>query len=544
MHRVNRGTRFGGIAVLLFALCSLLKPAAVSAADFDTALLPEFSNAYEQQFGDALTSYNIDIRFRPENHRITGSMQVRYVNVTGEALDEIAFRLYPNADYYDEAYTAVTDAVVDGKAVTPSYEAENTVMFLPLASPLAPGDTAAIGLTFRVIVPDDSGGTFGVFSHDTKRDLWTMADWYPIVAGWDHQLGWRVDPPTPAGDPTFADAGIYTVTVTYPDDLTMIATGAANDTERHSGLITQTLETGPVRDFTMIAGDDLASVDATVDGTTVRVWTTSVPEAQAAASWVSDLTVQVLAIYNDEFGQYPYDELDIVSTPIRQSVLGVSWSGIVMLSDKLFLNDRTWIDQNPETAAFAITHELGHQWWGNMIGANSNDHPFMVEGLTNALTMTPINTLLGADAADFLLQQQITGPYRNAIDAKGDGTVDVLVGQEDLDGPSRVALVYGKGALGFLALRVAMGDTAFYAAIDEYAQDYLFQNAAPGDLLAIFKKHAPDGVNISSVWSTWFSRATTDETDIDALADQLSALFQADSSGAGLNATPVVPSVS
>ena len=544
MHPVSRISRFGAFVVLLFALCSLVRPITVVAANFDTALLPEFSSDYEQRFGDSLTTYDIDIRFRPEHNRISGSMQVRFTNFTGESLDDIAFRLYPNADYYDSAYTAVTDAVVDGKAVTPEYQATNTVMILPLSSPLAPDESVTIGLVFRVVIPDDSSGTFGVFSHDTERDLWTLADWYPIVAGWDREIGWRVDPPTAAGDPTYSDAGIYQVTVSYPGDLTLVATGSANDTEKRSNLITQTIETGPVRDFTMIAGSDLDSVDSTVDGTDVHVWSTSAPEAQAAAAWVSDLASQMLATYNDQFGQYPYDELDFVSTPIRQSVLGVSWSGLVMLSDKLFLNDRTWIDQNPETAAFAITHELGHQWWGNMVGANSNDHSFMVEGLTNALTMGAVDPILGADAADFLLEQQIAGPYRNALGAKGDGVVDIEVGQEDPDGPSRVALVYGKGALGFLALRLAMGDDAFYAAIDEYAQDYLYRNATPGDLLSIFRKHAPAGVDVNSVWRTWFSRSTTDETGVNALVDQLGNLFYADSNGVDLNATPVASSVS
>lgn len=543
MHLVNRTPRFGAIVVLFLVLCSFVRPITASAASFDTALLPEFSTDYGQRFGDTLTSYDIDIRFRPEYNRITGSMQVRFVNFTGETLNEIAFRLYPNADYYGSAYTAITAAEIDGETVSPDYQAEKTVMTLPLDAALAPGDVVTVDLTFRVVIPDDSGGTFGIFSHDTDRDRWTLADWYPIVAGWDPAVGWRVDPPTPAGDPTFADAGIYQVTLTYPDDLTLIATGTARDTERHSNLVTQTLETGPVRDFTMIAGDDLEAVSSTVDGTTVRVWTTAAPEAQDAAAWVSALATEMLGTYNDQFGQYPYDELDFVSTPIRQSVLGVSWSGLVMLSDTLFLNDRSWIDQHPETAAFAITHELGHQWWGNMIGANSNDHSFMVEGLTNALTMGAIDAVLGPAAADSLLEEQIAGPYRNALDDRGDGIVDIQVGQEDPDGPSRVALVYGKGAMGFLAIRLAMGDTAFYAAIDEYARDYLYLNAEPDDLLALFRKHAPDGVDVRSIWRTWFYQAATDEAAVKALASDLNGLFYADSIGAA-GGTPVASPVS
>lgn len=534
MHRVSRAPRLTSVIVLILVLCTLIRPVTASAAGFDSALLPAFSSDYEQRFGESLTTYDIDIRFRPENNRISGSMQVEFTNFTGESLDELAFRLYPNADYYGSGYTSITEALIDGNSVTPTYQAEKTVMLLPLAASLAPDEKVTIALTFRVIVPDDSSGTFGVFSHDSGRDLWTLADWYPIVAGWDRDLGWRVEAPTPAGDPTYADAGIYRVTITYPSELKMIATGTTADTEPQGDLITETIETGPVRDFTMIAGSDLESVDSNVDGTDIHVWSTGAPEAQEAAAWVSDLASKMLATYNDAFGQYPYDELDLVSTPIRKSVLGVSWSGLVMLSDKLFLNDLSWIDQNPDTAAFAITHELGHQWWGNMIGANSNDHSFMVEGLTNALTMGAIDAVLGPDVANALLEQQIAGPYRNALESVGDGVVDTQIGQENPNGPSRIALTYGKGALGFLALRIAMGDTAFYAAIDEYAQAYLYANATPDELRATFINHAPPGVDVRAIWRTWFYRSATEPDDVDALADQIDDRFYADSAAAGL----------
>ncbi|CAN5633340.1 hypothetical protein BH09CHL1_BH09CHL1_15980 [soil metagenome] len=527
MPRVHRASRLCSIVVLILAVASFVRPIAAEAASFDSALLPAFSNEYEQRFGDSLTTYEIDVRFRPENNRLSGSMQVHFTNLTGESLKEIAFRLYPNATYYGSAYTSITDALVDGIVVDPAYQADKTVMILPLSAPLAPDEAVTISLTFRVVIPDDSNGTFGIFTHDTGRDLWTLADWYPIVAGWDADLGWRVDAPTPAGDPTYADAGIYSVTITYPSAMKMVATGTAIDSEPQGDLVTETIETGPVRDFTMIAGADLESVDSNVGGTDIHVWSTTTPAAQDAAAWVSDLASKMLAAYNGQFGQYPYDELDLVSTPIRQSVLGVSWSGLVMLSDKLFLNDLSWINQNPNTAAFAITHELGHQWWGNMIGANSNDHSFMVEGLTNALTIGAIDTVLGAETADALLSEQITGPYRNALESVGDGVVDTQVGKENPNGPSRVALTYGKGALGFLALRLAMGDAAFYDAIDEYAQDYLYLNATPDELRALFIKHAPEGVDVQTIWRTWFYRSATLPDDVDALADQIDDRFYA-----------------
>ncbi len=518
-------SRFVRSAILLVFLFSIIQPLAARAADPYAGLQPAYQDGIEERFGDQLASYNITARFRPDDHRITATMSVVFTNFTGETLDEIAFRLFPNADYYDEGYLAITTAKVDGKPVTPDYHAEKTVMFLPIESALAPGGQVTIDLNFRTMIPTDSSGTFGVFSYRTESNIWTLADWYPIIAGWDPDLGWRDDPPTPAGDPTFADAALYDLALTLPDGYQVIGSGESTATTSGNGLQTVEISTGPARDLALVIAPDYVPLSTTVNGAVVSVWAHPDPESQDAAQWILDFSSSALAAYDQLFGPYLYTELDLAPAPIQQSVLGVSWTGLIMLSEALFGDRASYIDQNPDSAAFTIAHEMGHEWWGAMVGANSNDHPFMVEGLTNALTLSAINATLGPDAAVRLLDSQIVNVYKRALDAHGDGIVDTPIGLLDPKGPGQIALVYGKGALGFLAIRIAMGDEAFYAAIADYANTYLFANAEPQDLLAIFEKHAPDGVDVGAIWRTWFHRAVTTADDVDALAAELNQRF-------------------
>lgn len=210
-------TRRMYIIALLVLFGFFLQPI-VSAAE-TSGIQPAYQQEIDQRFGDELSRYAIEARFRPEENRITGEMTVEFVNFTGEALDEIAFRLFPNGAYYHEGYLAITSASIDGVAVEPVYESGKTVMLLPLAKPLLPGGTATIDLGFRTVIPTDSEGTFGVFSYQTATGIWTLADWYPILAGWDPDLGWRIEAPTPAGDPTYADAAFYDLTLTTPAGL-------------------------------------------------------------------------------------------------------------------------------------------------------------------------------------------------------------------------------------------------------------------------------------------------------------------------------------
>jgi aminopeptidase N len=345
-----------------------------------------------------------------------------------------------------------------------------------------------------------------------------LADWHPIVAGWDDDLGWRTDPPTSQGDPTFADIGLYDLTVTLPQGYQVIATGIEQTVEALSSTTDQvSITSGPARDLTLLVSDTLIPTEGVAGETVVRVWANPDPDGQAAALWVLTESIAALNAWGERYGAYPAIELDLVATPVQQAVLGVSWSGLVMLSDTLLLVDTAWIERDPETARFAIVHEIGHQWWGNMIGANSNDHPFMVEGLTNALSIDIAQDLYGRDVALGMLEAQMAGRYRDALLRFGDDVVDQPVGAENPNGPGRAALAYGKGALGFLAIRLEMGDDAWFAAMRAFADQYLYTNAEPADLLAVLIAHAPPGVEVEALWIRWFEEADTTVEEIDAL---------------------------
>ena len=502
---------------------SSITPAQAAPPEYD-ALIPALQDQTAERFDDRLIRYDIAIRFRPESNRITGDMTVTIPNFTGQPLDDVAFRLFPNAAYYGEGYLLIRSVTVDGTEVEPSRDSTGTSLFVPLTRPLMPGASTTIALSFRTVIPENSRGTYGIFNHHLGTDDWVLADWHPIVAGWDAELGWRTDPPTAHGDPTYADIGLYDINVTLPDRYSVVATGVEKAVELLSdGLQSISIVTGPSRDLTLVISDELVPLEGTFGESTVRVWTYPAAESQTAAEWVLTESVAALDAWGARYGIFPGIELDLVATPVQQSVLGVSWTGLVMLSDALMLIDTGWIDSSPDTARFAIVHEIGHQWWGNMIGANSNDHPFMVEGLTNALSVEIASEIYGADAAIAMLDSQIAGRFRQALTQNGDGIVDTPAGSEDLNGPGRAALAYGKGALGFLAIRLAMGDDAWHAAMEDFADTYLYDNAEPADLLAMLIAYAPDGVDVPAIWHHWFEEATATTAEIDALAAGIAA---------------------
>ena len=84
------------------------------------------------------------------------------------------------------------------------------------------------------------------------------------------------------------------------------------------------------------------------------------------------------------------------------------------------------------------------------------------------------------------------------------------------------AMVYGKAAVGFDALRAEIGDEAFYAGLQDYYRRFRFGVATPADLLAALERAA--GRDLDETWRHWFEaaegRQDFDEQDfLDLLID-------------------------
>jgi hypothetical protein len=486
---------------------------AVSAApDLYVAVLPELREEAVAKTEGEISTYELDVRLDPVASTIGGRERVTFVNRFDQPLDDVAFRLYPNTFYYDEGETTIEDVRVAGEAATASLEVEGTAMRVPLAKPVAPGESVKLSFRFRTVIPTDSEGTYGIFSHETEYGTWILADWYPIVAGYEPGTGWRLDEPTAFGDPTFSDAALYDVTVEAPAGFTLVGTGNAVSEEAVPGGTETRFASGPAREFTLVGDEDYEASSTTVEGTTVTIYVNPESGSEDGARLALETAASALRAYSERYGAYPYEELDLVETDLSSSVLAVSWSGVIFLEGPDFLANSFFVDAEPSRLDFTVAHEVGHQWWGNLVGANSNDHTFMNEGLTNALATVYVADTQGEAAARRQVRVQLADRYLDALDGIGDGIVDVPI-TEEREGPSSGVLDYGKAALGFLAIRQEIGDEAFFAALADYAARFAYQNATPDDLRSAFERAS--GMDLKDLWRFWFNEAETTRDDVE-----------------------------
>ena len=92
-----------------------------------------------------MTEYRLDVTVAPDLSEITGQADIRYTNREAAPLDTIYLHLYPNL--WDGGMT-VTEAQVNGAPVDATYPSGDDVIGLPLAAPLAPGESVELALHF------------------------------------------------------------------------------------------------------------------------------------------------------------------------------------------------------------------------------------------------------------------------------------------------------------------------------------------------------------------------------------------------------------
>lgn len=501
------------ILVLVLAAVSVLPASASTPVPTvnEPSQLDPVIDGYTREFAaelDVIPRYELDLVLDADLSTLGGTLVLTFPNQTGETLTELPLRLYPNAGYYLEGETSITSIEIDGKTIPPRFDESGTVLFVDLPEPLAPGGTLVAAIDFTTVIPRNSIGSFGILNHDVAGERFVLADWYPVIAGRD-ETGWRLEPPTDQGDPTFSATGVFDVRLRVPDGYVVVATG--DETVLDDGAVQ--IVSGPVREFAMVVARSLTPISTVVDETVVTVFVA--PDHLPNGQHMLEIAGAALDFYDSAFGPYPFRELDFVEVPLALAY-GVSWSGI------LFIN-QSQLMLPPEALAtldFTILHEIGHQWWGGTVGANSNDHTWMVEGLTNASAVLAQAAIQGPEAAAASLDAWIVAPYLNLLDSGADAVPDVSIFDQPVDAPLST-LAYGKGALGFLAIRNAIGNDAFLRALAGYADAFRLGIAEPADLLAAFE--SASGQQLDTLWSFWFETAQTTRADVETLVQEIVA---------------------
>ena len=435
-----------------------------------------------------ITRYTIDAVLS-DDHTLSATVTVDYVNNTDVPLNELMFHLYPNAfregaRFSPVAKDRITEAYPNGrsygkmtveKVTVGGAETEigitgddENILCVPLGGTLEPTDAISVGIEYTVKLPNIRH-RFGY----TDKSV-NLANFYPIACVY-RDGGFATDPYYSTGDPFFSECANYSVKLTAPSALVGAFTGTVTSETKGESATVYEISANNVRDFAAVFGD-YQKMSGLSGGTIVNYlyYKDSDPEKALAAA------IDSLRIFGEMFGAYPYKEYSVVQTGFLQG--GMEYPCLSMVSDAF----------SGASLADIIVHETAHQWWYGLVGNDEVRHSWMDEALAEYSTMMFYEKAEGysytfdgkrADALGAYMLYCET--YKN--NGAGDTTMTRALGEYENE-TEYSYMIYVKGALMLDDIRAAVGTENFISGLKRYCAENKYKIAKPQDLVGAMEK--------------------------------------------------------
>ncbi len=179
-----------------------------------------------------------------------------------------------------------------------------------------------------------------------------------------------------------------------------------------------------------------------------------------------------LAIYEQQYGPYPYKELNLVELPTL-AYFGISPPGLVILTSRMY--EPPAILSNYVSTMGAnqmVAHEVAHQWFGHKLWPRRWEDNWLTEslaeyasGLAMAIVVKEAH-LNEAKVLDFKQLLETWRGYAKFVEDKG-----TIAGANNLSGSdagvNRMFLLYDRGPLVLHMLRSLCGEQRYYAMMND-----------------------------------------------------------------------------
>ena len=360
---------------------------------------------------------------------------------------------------------------------TISFTHNNNSLEIYLLAPLQKGELDSFTVFYRG-VPHDSGDGFGSFVqsyHNGTPGVWTLSEPYGAMDWWPckQSLSDKIDSidivvACPAQYRTASNGLLISENVTdgqrlmhwksrYPIATYLVAIAVTN----------------------YVDYSDFVGLE---NGDSVEILNYVYPESLADARLHTPNTIDVMKLYNQLFGLYPFAEE-------KYGHAQFGWGGGMEHQTMSFM-----VNFNYEL----IAHELAHQWFGDYVTLASWHDIWLNEGFA---------TYLAGLSYEYLLDGDYWVPWKtqvvNHIVSKEGGSVYV----QDTASVPRVfdsRLSYRKGAYLLHMLRWVLGDETFFRAIRNYLDDPEVGNsfASQDELVKHFEMEAD--TSLSEFFNDWY----------------------------------------
>jgi aminopeptidase N len=343
--------------------------------------------------------------------------------------------------------------------------------------------TFEVTIAYQGIPPNSQNPTFAEGWVQYRRGIYVASEpagarnWYPVN---DHPL----------------DKATYTIKITVPEPYVAASNGLLVDTQDHENdtrsYVWENFEpTASYLVTVQIAEFEMQSY-YTEDGLLIRNFF-PVDIAEDAEITFSQ-TDEMIAYFETVFGPYPFEVYGAV-------VVNTSLSFALETQTLSMFGRDIVVEQSGRRTGNQgiIAHELTHQWFGNSISPATWRDIWLNEGFATYGELLWVEHTLGVSDRD----EMISNWYASL------NTPDFI--QSPIAAPGLPpgneiynlfnASVYLRGALTLHALRLNVGDAAFFRILRTYAARYAYGNATTEDFIQVAQEIS--GMNLQSFFQGW-----------------------------------------
>jgi aminopeptidase N len=376
----------------------------------------------------------------------------------------------------DLAGLVVDSVTVGGRAA--DYGREGHELTITPAEPLLPNSEFTVAVTYhgspepvRSLASPYAGDLVGWFHTDNgvinvMNEPNGAATWFPVN---DHPR----------------DKAAYLFEITVPRPYVVVASGLLMDTIDQGEKVRHIWEMNHpmASNFASVnIGDYVLESLPNPKGVIIRSYFP--PDLQESSKQDFAEIPEMIALFSDLFGPYPFAAYGVLIADAD-----IEWCQNAILGA---LENQTLSTHCPGLLSRqerVVAHELAHQWFGNSVSLKNWQDIWLKEGLTTYAEWLWLNRESGVDAVSEVADLQQLSLSDEA-----------LIGQPPADDLYNNT-VYTGGALIFHALRLRVGEDAFFNILRSYADRYQYGNAGTDDFITLAEEVS--GEELQEFFDAW-----------------------------------------
>lgn len=252
-------------------------------------------------------------------------------------------------------------------------------------------------------------------------------------------------------------------------------------------------------------GEMQSKLTETKSGVKVGVFATKAHQPKEL-DFALDIAKRAIEFYEDFYqAPYPLPHSWQLALPDFSAGAMENWGLVTYREAYLLLDpDNTSLDMK-QLVATVITHELAHQWFGDLVTMNWWDDLWLNESFANMMEYVSVDAI-HPDWHIWELFQTSEAPMALQRDAT-DGVQPVHVAVNnpaEIDSIFDSAIVYAKGSRMLVMVRALLGDDALRKGLKNYFAAHKYHNAKGSDLWQALGEAS--GLDIGKIMNSWLEQ--------------------------------------